>query len=181
LGGPFVMWQLSQGVRSPDYAHRVEPEAAPPAGIDRAYTVAWELLEFTREMVSSLEDGATRIAAAQVAGVIALWTQLWTFEEGPPEVIAWVAWVTMIVAVSLLGPLVTPRRLARFWGSLPLSGLLAYDEPAKERAVLVEICETMQSQIRRLRRGMTVSIALGLSGLTLAAIAYVIEKAFYPP
>jgi hypothetical protein len=68
-------------------------------------------------MVSSLEDGATRVAAAQVAGLIALWTQLYTFEDGPPEVLAWAAWV----------------------------------------------------------------IALGVTGLTLAAVAFAIEKAFYAP
>jgi hypothetical protein len=153
--------------------------AEPPT--PSALRVAWELLEFTREMVSSLEDGATRVAAAQVAGLIALWTQLYTFEDGPPEILAWIAWVIIVAGVSLLGPLITPRRLARFWATLPLKSLLAYDEPAKEQALIHELCETMQGQIRRLRRGMTLSIALGLIGLTLAAIAYVVEKAFYAP
>jgi hypothetical protein len=139
------------------------------------------LLEFKREMVSSLEDGATRVAAAQVAGLIALWTQLYTFEDGPPEVLAWAAWVIVIVAVSLLGPLITPRRLARFWAGLPLKSLLAYDEPVKEQELINELCETMQRQINRLRRGMTFSIALGLTGLTLAAVAFAVEKAFYAP
>jgi hypothetical protein len=132
-------------------------------------------------MVSSLEDGATRVAAAQVAGLIALWTQLYTFEDGPPEVLAWAAWVIIIVAVSLLGPLITPRRLARFWAGLPLKSLLAYDEPVKEQELINELCETMQSQINRLRRGMTFSIALGLTGLALAAVAFAAEKAFYGP
>lgn len=132
-------------------------------------------------MMSSLEDGATRVAAAQVAGLIALWTQLDTFEDGPPEVLAWAAWVSIIVAVSLLGPLITPRRLARFWAGLPLKSLLAYDEPVKEQELITELCETMQRQINRLRRGMTFSIALGLTGLMLAAVAFAVEKAFYAP
>jgi hypothetical protein len=39
----------------------------------------------------------------------------------------------------------------------------------------------MQRQINRLRRGMTFSIALGLTGLALAAVAFAVEKAFYAP
>ena len=38
--------------------------------------------------VRSIEDTATRVVAAQVAGLIALWTQLGNFEDGPPEVLA---------------------------------------------------------------------------------------------
>jgi hypothetical protein len=159
----------------------VEAESVPPDGNTRAFIVAWELLEFTRETLSSLEDGATRVAAAQVAGLIALWTQLYTFEGGPPEVIAWTAWALIVVSLSMLGPLVTPRRLARFWASLPIGNLLAYDQPAKEQELIDELCDTMQGQIHRLRRGMTLSIAIGLAALTLAALAYVIDKAFYPP
>lgn len=159
----------------------MEAESAPSRDVPRAYQVAWELLEFTRAALTSLEDGATRVAAAQVAGLIALWTQLSNFENGPPEILAWAAWVIVIVAVSLLGPLITPRRLARFWAGLPLKSLLAYDEPAKEQELINELCETMQRQINRLRRGMSVSIALGLTGLALAAVAFAVEKAFYAP
>jgi hypothetical protein len=143
--------------------------------------IAWELLEFMRESLTSLEDGATRVAAAQTAGMIALWTQLYTFEDGAPEVLAWVAWVLVVLALAVLGPLVTPRRLARFWARLPLANLLAYDEPDKERALISELCATMQAQIIRLRRGMTLSIIFGLTALGFAALAYVLEKAFYAP
>lgn len=134
-----------------------------------------------RETLTSLEDGATRVAAAQTAGVIALWTQLSNFEDGAPQVIAWTAWVILILALAVLGPLVTPRRLARFWAKLPLGNVLAYDEPAKEQKLIGELCATMQGQIIRLRRGMRLSIALGLTALGLAALAYVLEKAFYAP
>jgi hypothetical protein len=134
-----------------------------------------------RETLTSLEDGATRVAAAQTAGMIALWTQLSNFEDSAPEVIAWAAWVILILALTVLGPLVTPRRLARFWAKLPLGNVLAYDEPAKEQELIGELCATMQGQIIRLRRGMTLSIILGLTALGLAALAYVLEKAFYAP
>jgi hypothetical protein len=87
----------------------------------------------------------------------------------------------VIVAVSLLVPLISPRRLGRVWGGLTLLCLLAIDEPVKEQELINELCETMQSQINRLRRGMTFSIALGLTGLALAAVAFAVEKAFYAP
>ena len=134
-----------------------------------------------RESLTSLEDGATRIAAAQTAGLIALWTQLHTFEDGAPEVIAWGAWVLIVLGLAVLGPLITPRRLARFWARLPLGNLLGYDEPVKEQALVTELCSTMQGQIIRLRRGMTLSTILGLSALGCAALAYVLERAFYAP
>ena len=180
------MSQLSQpqaglprrgAIRNAAYAHLVT------AGVYPAFPVrvAWELLEFMRESLTSLEDGATRVAAAQTAGLIALWSQLHTFENGAPEVLAWIAWVLVILAVAVLGPLITPRRLARFWARLTLGNLLAYDEPDKERALISELCESMQGQITRLRRGMTLSIMLGLTALAVAALAYALEKGFYAP
>lgn len=159
----------------------MEAESARSPDVPRAYLVAWELLEFTRAALTSLEDGATRIAAAQVAGLIALWTQLSNFENGPPEVLAWIAWVILIFGVGSLAPLVTPRRLARFWESLPVEDILAADEPEKEERLIRELCQTLQGQLNRLRRGMTVSVALGLVALTVTAIAYVIEKTAYAP
>jgi hypothetical protein len=35
-----------------------------------------------------MEDRATRIVATQLAGLIALWTQLLTWEDGVPAVLA---------------------------------------------------------------------------------------------
>ena len=159
----------------------MEAESGPSPGVPRAYLVAWELLEFTRAALTSLEDGATRVAAAQVAGLIALWTQLGTFEDGPPEILAWAAWGILVIGVASLAPIVTPRRLAKFWESLPVEDILAADEPEKEERLIRELCETMQSQLSRLRRGMAVSIALALVALVITAIAYVIEKTAYAP
>ena len=35
-----------------------------------------------------LEASASRVLAAGVAATIAIWSQLYTFEDGPPEVLA---------------------------------------------------------------------------------------------
>lgn len=134
-----------------------------------------------REAIASMEDGATRIAAAQVAGLVALWTQLWTFESGPPRVLAWLAWGVLVVAIILLGPIVTPRRLARFWERLVISDLLAVDSGAREEELIRALHAAMEGQMRRLRRGMRTSVALGVVALTIAVVAYALEKAFYAP
>jgi hypothetical protein len=147
----------------------------------RALLVAWELLEFGRESVASLEDGATRIAAAQVAGLIALWTQLGTFENGPPRVLAWSAWGLLVASVSLLAPMVTPRRLARFWEGMLTTDILAIDSTAKEEEIIRALSVTMEGHMRRVRRGMTASVAIAVIALAVAALAYVLEKAFYAP
>jgi hypothetical protein len=147
----------------------------------RTLLVAWELLEFGRESVASLEDGATRIAAAQVAGLIALWTQLGTFENGPPEVLAWLAWSLLVVSVSLLAPTVTPRRLARFWEGLLKTDILAIDSTAKEEEIVRSLSVAMEAHMRRIRRGMVVSVVIAVLALAGVALAYVLEKAFYAP
>jgi hypothetical protein len=147
----------------------------------RRALVAWELLEFTREAIESLEDGATRIAAAQVAGLIALWTQLSNFESGPPEVLAWLAWALLICSVSLLAPVVTPRRLARFWERTLVKDILTVDSTVKEEQIIESLSATMEKHVRWVRRGMSVSVAIGLVALGLAALAFVLEKAFYAP
>jgi hypothetical protein len=147
----------------------------------RTLLVAWELLEFGRESVASLEDGATRIAAAQVAGLIALWTQLGTFEDGPPEVLAWLAWGLLVVSVSLLAPTVTPRRLARFWEGMLTTDILAIDSTAKEEEIVRSLSVAMEGHMRRVRRGMAVSVVIAVLALAAVALAYVLEKAFYAP
>jgi hypothetical protein len=147
----------------------------------RTLLVAWELLEFGRESVASLEDGATRIAAAQVAGLIALWTQLGTFEDGPPEVLAWLAWGLLVVSVSLLAPTVTPRRLARFWEGMLTTDILAIDSTAKEEEIVRSLSVAMEGHMRRVRRGMAASVVIAVLALAAVALAYVLEKAFYAP
>ncbi len=150
-------------------------------GRGRTLGVAWELLEFMREATASMEDGATRIAAVQVAGLIALWTQLGTFESGPPQVLAWIAWGLLTVSIALVGPIVTPRRLARFWERTVIADVLAVDSLDKEEQLIRAVHATMEGQMRRLRRGMRASVVFGVVALGIVVIAYGVEKAFYAP
>jgi len=130
------------------------------------------------ESVARLEDGATRVAAAQVAGFVALWTQLSTFAHGAPRVLAWVAWAILLVSVSSLAPVVTPRRLGRFWGSI-VKGAGEAVAPETELSVVEGLIEDLAAYYGRMFRHLRLSIRLALAGVLVAAIAYIVEKVFY--
>ena len=156
------------------------------SGGDLSNTVraGWELLHLLQLGVSSLEDTATRVVAAQIAGVIGLWTQLGTFESGPPEILAWSAWGILLVSIVLLATLVSPRRLAEFWTRLVTSDVLVRDEPlalSDEAELIDRLSSALCRQRDRLERRLRISVALGVAGLTVAALAYVVEKALFAP
>jgi hypothetical protein len=157
----------------------VNAEAEPEQDLDRGLAVAWQLAQFSRAHVTSMEEQATRVVAAQVAGLIALWTQLGNFDDQAARVFAWASWVTLILSISSLGPVVTPRRIARFWERLPIP---TRGEPVRplttddEARIVGELAQTTEEQARRIGRGLRISIFLGLLALSLVSLAYVLEK-----
>ena len=146
--------------------------------------IAWEILHLLQLSVRSIEDTATRVVAAQVAGLIALWTQLGDFENGPPEVMAWTAWAILLGSITALGLVVTPRRVTRFWNRLATSSLLvtksALDEE-DELEMIDDLCDALRAQRESLHRMLRASITLGLVALGVTGLAYVVEKGFYAP
>ena len=148
--------------------------------------VGWELLEISRSSLANLEESASRVVAAQVAGLIALWTQLYTFEEVLPKAFGWAAWSLLVVSITWLGRLVTPRRLARFWDRCRIEGRLlklksASIDEDEETQLILDLGETLSAQIHDLRHGSHISIVLGLAALGAAAAGFVVDKAFYGP
>jgi hypothetical protein len=145
--------------------------------------VGWELLEISRSTLSNLEESASRVVAGQVAGLIALWTQLYTFEEALPRALGWASWSVLIVSIAWLGRLLTPRRLARFWERLRLEGQLikvgAPMESEEEAQLIRDLGASLGAQIRHLRGGTHISIVLGILALGLAALGFVVDKGFY--
>jgi hypothetical protein len=133
--------------------------------------------------VRSLEDTGTRVAAGQVAGVIALWTQLGTFEESVPKALAWLAWAALLAAIAALGVRLTPRRLSAFWRRLDIRSAISaetFDE-SQEEEILDELSDALRSQRDRLQRAVRTSLMLGIAGLGLAAVAYAVDKGLYAP
>ena len=141
--------------------------------------MAWRLLDVSRASVRSLEESTTRVGATQTAGLIALWTQLHTFDDRLAEALVWAAWAILVVSLLVLARLVAPRRLARFWGGVPGRDVLDAGRPMtleEEVALVRELTTTITGQERRLRTGLTLAIALAALALVAAAAAYVLEK-----
>jgi hypothetical protein len=146
--------------------------------------VGWELVRLLQESLVTLEATASRVLAAQVAGTIALWTQLYTFEDGPPEIMAWIALIAFVASICFLGVFLRPRRIVRFWDRAIPDELFAVKRPVgldEEAEVIRHISSSMRHQRDLLERGIRVSVPLGIAALCLLLIAYAIEKRWYPP
>lgn len=103
----------------------------------------------------ALEETASRVLAAQVAGTIALWSQLNTFEEGPPEVLAWIALFLFIGSICFLGLFLRPRRWVRFWDRAIPDELFAVRRPVmpeEEATIIDHISTAMRRQRDALER-----------------------------
>src|SRR5437879_12198338 len=117
--------------------------------------VGWHLLHFTRDSLTSLEEQATRVLAAQIAGLVAIWTQLHTFDRGVPRSLVWAAWAFARVAPARLAPLVTPKRLGHFWTGLPAKDALRRDnhlDCEADSRLITELSETADRPHDRMRR-----------------------------
>jgi len=111
--------------------------------------------------------------------LVAIWTQLHTFDRGVPRSLVWAAWAFALVAPARLAPLVTPKRLGRFWTGLPVKDALRRDnhiDCEAEARLITELSQTAERHMARIRRGLAQSIVLGLFGLGLVALGYVVEK-----
>lgn len=144
--------------------------------------VGWELLHLLQLSVRSLEDTVTRVVAAQIAGLIALWTQLYTFEERVPAALAWIAWGVLLLSIGLLGYRITPRRLSEFWQRLDARSSSPCDDPleeAEEVEIVAELTAALRAQRDRIHWAVRSSVALGIFGMALVALAYVVDKGLY--
>ena len=130
--------------------------------------VAWELLRTLQESLLSLEETASRVLAAQVAGLIALWSQLYTFEDGPPQVLAWLAFLFFVASICFLGFFLRPARLARFWDRAIPDEFFGARTPVsleEEARIIDHISSSMRAQRNRIERAIRVSIPLGVLAL----------------
>jgi hypothetical protein len=139
---------------------------------------AWEFVHFLSAHLASLETRAAILMPAQVAALIAVWTQFYTFEEDLPHGLVWAAWAALVLALVGAAWLITPPRLTR--RSLLAFGLAA--RPAAGRADIVEeLSAIVQNRVRRLHTGLIVSVGLTVLALGLLVLAYAVDKVFYPP
>jgi hypothetical protein len=159
----------------------IEPLLRARDDADSSIRVGWELLHLLQLSVRSLEDTATRVVAGQVAGLIALWTQLYTYEEALPKGFAWAAWLLLIASISVLGIMITPRRLARFWQHIDFGSELCAEplDESEEAKIVGNLTEALRAQRNRLQYAIRVSVGLGIAALGSAALGYLVDKAFF--
>jgi hypothetical protein len=146
--------------------------------------IGWELVRLLQESLMALEETASRVLAAQVAGTIALWTQLHTFEEGAPKFMAWAALLLWVSSICFLGLFLRPRKVVRFWDRAIPDEVFAVKRPVtlqEEEGLIEHMSTTMRRQRDSLERGVQISIPLGVIALCLVTVAYAVDKHWYPP
>ena len=108
-----------------------------------------------------------------MAALIALWTQLYTFEEKLPRTLVWIAWSALILALAGAAWLITPGRMHR-------ASIVHYGPRARPGAdgeeIVRELCTIVQERIRLLHVGLRISIGLTLFALALLVLAYALDK-----
>jgi hypothetical protein len=165
-------------------AELLEPTAGTPEPTTKASAVtyaeyeAWEFVHFLSSHLASLETRAAIIMPAQVAALIALWTQLYTFEEDVPRALAWTAWAAFLLSLVGAAWLITPNRLGR--ASLVGHGLDARPETGRAE-IVKEVSAIVQYRVRLLHVGLRVCVGLTVLALGLIVLAYVVDKVFYGP
>jgi hypothetical protein len=168
-------------------SQRLEYEVPPPArpdapdgigAVEYSQREAWEFVHFLSAYTSNMETRTAIIIPAQLAGVIALWTQFVNFEEALPKTLAWVAWAVLMLGLIGAGWIIMPARLVE--GSLVGYGLEARRGSARE-AIVREACDSLQTRVRRLHVGLRVSVGLTMLALGLTVLAYAVDKIFFAP
>jgi hypothetical protein len=154
----------------PVHVESVEPQAAANETTPDP-RVPWGLVHALQEAVSTLEAQAMGVAAIQLAGLISIWTQLYTFDEALGVALVWTAWAMLVVAVAVMASLVVPRPLATGWRRV-LEKARCEDE-AELRAEIFQAC---CRRVLRLHRGLQATIPLSAIALVLIAVAYIVEK-----
>ena len=140
---------------------------AGPAARELTIVAAWNLLNQARASFTSLETRAAIIAPSVVGGLIAVWTQLDTFDSGLTRSLVWASWGVLVGALALLATLIAPQR------ALHSSIAPAYDD---ELVYVTGMLRSLQSHTRRLHVALELSVGLSMLGLALIVVAYVVEK-----
>jgi hypothetical protein len=155
----------------------MDHEAAPPADGVIAYSEreAWEFVHFLSGHLASLETRAAIIMPAQVAALIAIWTQLYTFEETFPRTLVWLAWAAFILGLVGAAWLITPGRAQR--ASIVERGL--HEHVAHREEIVRELCTSLQERVRVLHAGLRISVGLTVLALALVVVAYALDKGIF--
>jgi hypothetical protein len=168
----------TRNYEAPPARSRTDEVLADDGFIQYAEQEAWDFVHFLSAHVASLETRAAIIIPAQLAGLIALWTQFFTFEETVPHVLAWIAWSLFMLSLIGAAWIMTPGRIRT--NSLIGYGLQARPGCTREEVVR-ELSEVVQRRTRALHIGLPIAVGLTMLGLALTIVAYAVDKIFYAP
>jgi hypothetical protein len=137
---------------------------------------SWDFVHFLGSHVESMETRATIIVPALLAGAIALWTQLYTFEGTIPRTLAWIAWAALLFGLVVAAWITTPGRIGQ-------DSVICYGPKARpgtnREALVSEICGILHARVRLLHVGMRISVGISMLALALVVLAYTLDKVFY--
>jgi hypothetical protein len=150
--------------------------SAAAQGSTRSERETWNFAHFLSAHLASLETRAAILIPAQVSALIAIWTQLYTFEETVPHTLVWIAWAVLILGLVGAAWLITPGKLHR-------TSIVAYGLHARpgvdDDQVVQELCANVHERVRLLHVGLRVSIGLTVLSLGLVVLAYALDKGLF--
>jgi hypothetical protein len=149
-----------------------------PQNDDSSVRVAWQLIGLQQSGISTLETRVSVIAAGELGGLVALWTQLSSFHGGA-RALGWIAWAVLVLSIVLLAEMLAPRGLGRFATPVLPEDVLDPANPldaAGERRLVAVIGASLAEHTIRVGRRLQVSVLLSIVALAFTTIAYVVEK-----
>jgi hypothetical protein len=153
------------------------PDAAAAAATTAASTPVVDLLAVLQSTLALLDSRAMSLTALLLASLVGLWTQLHAFPALVPSILAWSAWIVLVVALLVMARVMLPHRLVRLADSvLGSSSAPCRFGPEEEERVIARTSMAIRGEIEWLRKHLFIAVILGVAALLEVVMAYVVQK-----
>ena len=152
-------------------------DAIPPAATAPASTPVVDLLAVLQSTLALLDSRAMNLTALLLASLVGLWTQLHGFPMTVPAVMAWSAWIVLVVALLVMSRVMLPHRLVNLGDSfLGSTNAPCRFGPEEEAEVLAGTSRAVRDEIEWVRRHILIAVVLAVAALLEVVVAYVVQK-----